>query len=161
MDSVRAWLPKMDAKCFPAVVLKVESASQLKLVENRASLTVLKSQKDFLRLKNTGYRFRSVPWLLLNWTPGSPDSSLRCGWTVSRRIGSAVVRNRLKRWCRYYLHSNKKFLELPIDLNIVFLESGLGKNFFKRLKYNEFKESMDAFFRYLNRSGKISRLAPH
>lgn len=34
-----------------------------------------------------------------------PAPDFRCGWTLPRAVGSAVVRNRLKRWLREWLRS--------------------------------------------------------
>ncbi len=67
---------------------------------------------------------------------------LRCGWTIPKKTGSAVVRNRIKRWCREYFknHSDESFPS--IDLNIVVL-GNRGKDYYKKLNHQEFKDYLD------------------
>jgi hypothetical protein len=44
----------------------------------------------------------ATEWLVLHVVPAA---EFRCGWTLPRAVGSAVVRNRLKRWLREWLRS--------------------------------------------------------
>lgn len=50
----------------------------------------------------------------------------RCGWTLPRAVGSAVVRNRMKRWTRDWLKARLKLDHAngvgvpPVHLNIGF-----------------------------------------
>jgi ribonuclease P protein component len=55
-------------------------------------------RRDFLRIQHQGHRIygnRIIVQFMPNRTP-----SVRLGLTVSRKIGNAVVRNRIKRWLR-------------------------------------------------------------
>lgn len=67
---------------------------------------------------------------------------LRFGVTASRKVGSAVVRNKLKRWVREYFRS---FLvagnSLEADINLIF--KPMEANFYKGLPYEEFVKAMD------------------
>jgi len=38
---------------------------------------------------------------------------------VSRKVGSATVRNRVKRYIREYFRTHRRFLPAPIDLVVV------------------------------------------
>jgi ribonuclease P protein component len=49
-------------------------------------------------VQKTGRRFRGR-WLVLVACPGTGAGS-RLGFAVSRRVGNAVARNRVKRWLR-------------------------------------------------------------
>lgn len=75
---------------------------------------------------------------------------MRCGWTLPRYVGSAVVRNRLKRWSRIYFRT---VLELenaaPVDVNLVFRKT--QDDFYKKLDYEQFSRSLDSGWRQLKR----------
>ena len=53
---------------------------------------------DYQRVQGSGRRIRSKNLLLL-YTPGV-GARTRVGWAVSRKVGNAVERNRIKRWFR-------------------------------------------------------------
>ena len=67
---------------------------------------------------------------------------MRCGWTLPRYVGSAVIRNRLRRWSRVYF---RQLLDseqtLPIDVNLVFRRA--EDDFYKKLNYEKFSEILD------------------
>ena len=46
-------------------------------------------------------------------------SGVRLGITVSRKVGNAVVRNRLKRWIREYFRCHRAGLTAPLDLSVI------------------------------------------
>lgn len=58
----------------------------------------LKKSPDFRRVQGRGRKIRQ-PNLMLLVLPGQLDRT-RIGLTVSKRVGNAVVRNRVKRWLR-------------------------------------------------------------
>lgn len=67
---------------------------------------------------------------------------MRFGVTASRKVGSAVVRNKLKRWSREYfracLTAGKS---IEADINLIF--KPMDSNFYKGLPYEEFVKAMD------------------
>lgn len=67
---------------------------------------------------------------------------MRFGVTASRKVGPAVVRNKLKRWSREYVRA---FLvagkAVEADINIIF--KPMDSTFYKGLRYEEFVKGMD------------------
>jgi ribonuclease P protein component len=55
----------------------------------------LKKRRDFLRVASRGKR-AARPGLVLQAAPGDPGA-LRVGFTVTKKVGNAVVRNRARR----------------------------------------------------------------
>ena len=63
---------------------------------------------------------------------------LRVGFTASAKIGSAIVRNRLKRWSREFLKHQD---QISLDVNFVFLKARGASGqatIYKELKHEEF-----------------------
>jgi len=62
----------------------------------------IRKRKDFVRIQRTGVRFqgRHLMLVALSSLPTKEASRGRLGLTVSRKVGGAVVRNRVKRWLR-------------------------------------------------------------
>ena len=63
-----------------------------------AGLVTLKRRAEFLRVADARRKF-ATPGLVLQSAP-RPGGDLRVGYTVSRKVGNAVVRNRAKRRLR-------------------------------------------------------------
>ena len=67
---------------------------------------------------------------------------MRCGWTLPRQVGNAVIRNRLKRWSRVFFRElDLSERLLPIDINLVFRRTEVG--FYKKLDYETFARILD------------------
>lgn len=106
-----------------------------------SSAQVIKRSSEFLDIKQTGKRYWPTKWLLLNYKKNSVGQ-LRFGVTASRKVGPAVVRNKLKRWCREYFRSSLLAREsVEIDINIIF--KPMDANFYKGLSYEEFYKSLE------------------
>lgn len=60
------------------------------------SLTTLTKRRDFLAA-NSGKRAPMPGFVLLMRVRGDGDPAMRIGYTVTKKIGNAVVRNRIKR----------------------------------------------------------------
>jgi ribonuclease P protein component len=64
-----------------------------------AGVPIIAKRRDFLAA-NQGRRVPCPGFILLVRTRDDGDAAMRAGFTVTKRIGNAVVRNRLKRRLR-------------------------------------------------------------
>ncbi len=53
-------------------------------------------------------------------------SQPRLGMTVSRKVGNAVVRNRLKRQIREWFRTTRNEIAEPMDLVVIAMREGAG-----------------------------------
>lgn len=80
----------------------------------------LRKRREFLRLQGRGKRVHGRRFIFHFLPSGAPRS--RLGVTVSRKVGNAVVRNRIKRWVREawrqntVLHRVRARGETPYDV---------------------------------------------
>ena len=77
----------------------------------------LKHSSEFQRVFRQGEKL-VAPAFVLHVLPGSVSNS-RLGIAVSKRIGGAVVRNRVKRLIREIFRQHKAQLSLPCDVVFV------------------------------------------
>lgn len=76
----------------------------------------LRKKKEFVACYDYGKRFHSKHFLFFV-LPIKQDGRIRTGLTVSRKVGCAVVRNRIKRLLREFFRLSAG--ELPGDCDIV------------------------------------------
>jgi ribonuclease P protein component len=100
----------------------------------------LSRRADFLNLKATGRSFHVNAWLLVN-LQATERGEIRCGWTLPRQTGTAVVRNRLKRWGREYLRKWARESKKSLDINLIFKRR--DKGFYASVSHEEFDGAMD------------------
>jgi ribonuclease P protein component len=77
----------------------------------------LLSRADFEKLSNNGNRIDSDYFVILYSKNGL--GKLRLGVTVSKRVGRAVIRNRVKRLVREYFRLHKTLFSDSYDVNII------------------------------------------
>lgn len=58
--------------------------------------------------------------------PGIGERS-RLGITVSRKVGGAVERNRIKRLVREHFRLNRQLLKKPLDINLIARQAAHGQ----------------------------------
>ena len=63
-------------------------------------------RSEFIRVSRIGKKVQNEHFLVL-YTP-SPSNRNRLGITVTKKVGNAVVRNRIKRYVREYFRLNVK-----------------------------------------------------
>ena len=75
---------------------------------------------------------------------------VRCGWTIPRQIGPAVLRNRFRRWGREYLRKWTAENKYSLDLNLIFKRKEPG--FYKSVSHKDFDGAMEKLVVKLQRS---------
>lgn len=77
----------------------------------------IKKKKDFLHLYKKGKRYRGKYFNLVYLSSASSFSRLAV--VVSKKVGNAVKRNRIKRWIRTLFRRNKNLLKISLDIIII------------------------------------------
>lgn len=86
----------------------------------------LRESRDFNTLRQTGRR-AVAGCLVVNWRPLEATASSRAGVIASRRIGSAVVRNRAKRLMREAFRLHQHDFTRPVEAVLVARSSIVGR----------------------------------
>lgn len=95
----------------------------------------LRLRRDFLRIQGRGRKHHSPNFVVASASRPSPGAS-RVGFSVSRRVGNAVVRNRLKRRLREFFRLHRRELPTARDV-VVIAKPGAAK-----LSYAELVEEL-------------------
>lgn len=135
----------MEEQLYQNVVQKDARDLLLRKVGNNQIFTLRKS-RDFLRLKEQGKYFSINSWLAMKYMVRA-DEQLHLGWTIPAYVGTAVVRNRLKRWVREYLKTLK---ESPsVDVNFILRRK--SPEFFRKIGRQDLYEALDFAFKRLRK----------
>ena len=113
---------------------------------------VLRRSSDFENLRNNGKRFSPAPWLVVQYKENDLGY-LRYGFSISTKIGSAVVRNRLRRWCREFIcNGPARTSKASMDIHVVFRAS--TRQFYTELEHSKLDEGLVKFFAHLGKARK-------
>src|SRR5690242_1918210 len=88
----------------------------------------IKQGRDFARVRQQGERLANG-CLVANWQGLPAGAPSRLGVITSRKVGSAVVRNRARRLIRESFRIHQHDLAQPVDLVLVARPSIVGKGF--------------------------------
>ena len=107
----------------------------------------LKKRKEFLRAA------RGVKWvtpgLILQCWQRCDDSSSRIGFTVTKRVGNAVVRNRVKRRLREAARQDKAHAATGFDYVVIGRRTTITRDF------SDLEKDINGAFRGIHR--KVTR----
>ena len=93
-----------------------------------------------MRIQRQGQSIKISEWLLLSFLR-KDEGVLRVGWTIPRYVGTAVTRNRLKRWLREDLKMCLSGARVfGFDANFVFLNRGSA--FYKGLSHEKVNQTI-------------------
>ena len=85
----------------------------------------LRLRRDFLRIQKQGRKHHSPNFVVASANQPSSGVS-RVGFSISRRVGNAVVRNRLKRRLREFFRLHRRDLPTARDV-VVIVKPGAAK----------------------------------
>jgi ribonuclease P protein component len=88
----------------------------------------IKQGRDFLRVRQTGER-AVKGCLIANWLRLPLEARSRLGVVVSKKVGNAVVRSRVKRLLRESYRVHQHELAQPVDLVLVARPSIADRDF--------------------------------
>ena len=77
----------------------------------------LRTSREYTQVWRNGRRLHSANLLVIVCAGSSAEA--RLGISVSRKVGNAVCRNRIKRWIREHFRCNRATFDKFIDLSIV------------------------------------------
>ncbi|KPJ70248.1 hypothetical protein AMJ44_00615 [candidate division WOR-1 bacterium DG_54_3] len=80
----------------------------------------IRNKRDFLILFKEGKRYKDKYFNLI-YLPNNLDFS-RMAVIVSKKVGNAVARNKMKRWVRDLFRRNKEHLKHDLDILIIIKE---------------------------------------
>jgi ribonuclease P protein component len=96
MGSAPAWQPWEAARCWPTAGPRAASACRPDRAASLAAPGRLTRRAEFLRAAAKG-RKAPMPGLVLQALPRDDAGPARLGFTVTKKIGNAVTRNRTRR----------------------------------------------------------------
>lgn len=111
---------------------RIQATSGLESKETSLNCRFTKSDRllkraQFVHLANQAKKVGSH--LFIAFFEPSPHASSRIGITVSRRVGNAATRNRLKRLAREYFRQNRRTLEHPWDIHVIAKRKAAGSGY--------------------------------
>jgi ribonuclease P protein component len=77
----------------------------------------LKTPYDFFQARQDGRRFQTTHFI--RYCLANSGGPTRLGVTVSRKVGCAVIRNRIKRLLREFFRLHRKQLPLEMDYSVI------------------------------------------
>ena len=78
----------------------------------------LLKRPEFVQLSNSGDRVYNRHYIAI-YKAGLQQDRSRLGITVTKKVGDAVTRNRIKRYVREYFRTNRDSIQGKLDINII------------------------------------------
>lgn len=107
----------------------------------------IKRRRDFLQIKQAGQLRRCSHFLII--THSRTAGPTRLGVTVTRKIGGAVIRNRIKRYLREFFRNEYRSLPQATDISIVAMRGA------DRLSFEDVQQELQSVF--LSHRGPVGR----
>ncbi len=95
----------------------------------------LLKRREFVELSQKGKKIQNYHFLALY--KRNDKNRSRLGITVTKKVGNAATRNKIKRYCREFFRLNKDCISENIDINIIAKAKATyldGKETFRKLE---------------------------
>lgn len=138
----------MVSRFWHADAKRAANALWSRLVANN-QIVRFKRRSEFISVTKEGKRFHVNDWLMLN-SSKSEDNEIKVGWTVPGYVGTAVTRNRLKRWLREYVE--KKWRPQRRGLIVHFLFKRRAVTFYKGLDHRQFDKAVENGLKHVEKT---------
>ncbi len=99
----------------------------------------LKRSSSYKEAAAKGTKMRLSSWVTLHLMQ-SEDKKNYYGITASRKVGNSVVRNKLKRWVRNCVRTEKWPAKFDSHIFVFVFKPQANSKFFSNKKYSEFVE---------------------
>ncbi len=109
-----------------------------------AQITSIKKRKDFLEIAKTSLKFPCKSMVLMS-LKNENSSEMRLGLTVSKKIGTAVVRNLIKRRLR-----NACAVIMPLKANSEFSYVIIARQQIVNLSFSEIMRDLNYCFKKIH-----------
>lgn len=110
----------------------------------------VKEHKDFTNIINNGRYYKSDFFII--YTLKNDVDYYRFGISVGKKVGNAVVRNKVKRQMRMIIENYKKYYQNGTDY-IIIIRSNYVNSDFSTIE-SSFKSVIDKINRYINKEIK-------
>jgi len=101
----------------------------------------IRKRREFVAAQSCGRKLHGRHFLVIVASGPSEDGHGRLGITVSKRVGNAVTRNRIKRWVREYVRQAPATSWLPTGRDVVVIAKASAA----RIRdYSEVARDLDA-----------------
>ena len=109
---------------------------------NNKQIQRLRARDDFKNVMRKGKRLKFKDWLVINLLFHS-NKKIQVGWTVPTYVGSAVVRNRFKRWLKNHLATKWEISEDLLEGCVIhFYFQKKDKSFYREMGHAGFDETI-------------------
>ncbi len=98
-----------------------------------------------------GRGLRVESWLIIAYI-SNDLGYYRWGATISKKVGNAVQRNKLKRWIKTYFNQNEIGFNSNLDLNFIFKPQ---KEIYKTLDFKNFKLKLSSTLEKLKKNKNV------
>jgi ribonuclease P protein component len=117
-------------------------------VVNKSSISILKKRSEFESLRVKGRTLATTNWMVAKILPNR-DFQVRVGITLPTYVGTAVMRNKFRRWIKEFIRKKNASQISGVDINFIFKKQ--DKIFYEKLTHKELDHALEFVFAKLKK----------